>query len=111
MLPEYSGGSIASMSVEKFSVSFEGGLAAMVRKAAAEEKLSVSSWLAEAAEAKARQRHLRHALDAFAAEHGALRDAEIEELVRSARASSRMTGPPRNRPRKSARGKRSRKVA
>lgn len=96
------------MSVEKLSISFEGGLAAMVRRAAAEEKRSLSSWLAEAAEAKARQRYLRDALDTFADEHGALQDEEIDKLVRGARASSRMTDPPRRRSRKSARGKGSR---
>ena len=77
---------------ETFSVSFEGGLAKAVRQAAAKEGLSVSSWLAEAAAAKARQRHLRDALDAAAAEHGPLSDDEVDRLIAKAREGSRISG-------------------
>lgn len=90
------------MSAKKFSVSFDGQLALTVRKAAAKEGLSISTWLAEAAALKARQEHLRGALDVFAAEHGALTDADIDELIRGARSSSRFTKPPRTRRRKNA---------
>lgn len=77
----------------KFSVSFDGQLALTVRKAAAKEGQSISTWLAEAAALKARQEHLRGALDVFATEHGALTDADIDELIRGARSSSRFTKP------------------
>lgn len=76
------------MPAEKLSVSFDAELAATIRAAAAEEGVSVSTWLARAAEAKARQRALRLALDSFAAEHGALTDAEIDRLIADARAAS-----------------------
>ena len=81
------------MPTEKFSISFEGSLAAAVRKAAVADGVSISSWLAEAAADKARQRHLREALDAFAAERGGLDDAEVEALVRKARGASQTTIP------------------
>lgn len=96
--------------MEKLSVSFEGRLAATVRKAAAREGLTISSWLAEAAAAKARQKHLRDALDEFAEEHGSLENEEIEGLVRKARRSSRMTKP-RGRFGKNVANNRSKKAA
>ena len=80
------------MSAEKLSVSFDPDLAATIRAAAAEEGVSVSTWLARAAEAKARQRALRLALDSFAAEHGPLTDADIDRLIADARAASSDTG-------------------
>ena len=48
----------------------------------------MSTWLAGAAEVKARQRHLREALDEFAAEHGVLTDSDIDRLITEARAAS-----------------------
>ena len=100
------------MTAEKFSVSFGGNLAATVRKAAAKEGLSISSWLAEAAAAKARQEHLRSALDAFASEHGSLEEGDVEDLVRKARKASRITGAnARNGRGKSASRRSSRKAA
>jgi hypothetical protein len=80
------------MASEKLSISFDARLAAEVRESASQEGESVSSWLADAAMTKARQRTLREALDAFAAEHGALSDAEIEGLIRNARQTSRVSG-------------------
>ena len=76
------------MAAEKLSVSFEAKLAGEVRKAAAQEGMSVSEWLADAAAAKTRQRHLREALDEFAKEHGALTEAEIDALIEDARKST-----------------------
>jgi hypothetical protein len=76
------------VSAEKLSISLDADLAATVRAAAADEGVSVSTWLAGAAEAKARQRHLREALDEFAAEHGALSHADIDRLIADARAAS-----------------------
>jgi hypothetical protein len=80
------------VSAEKLSISLDADLAATVRAAAAEEGVSVSTWLARAAEAKARQRHLREALDEFATEHGALTDADIDRLITEARAASNDAG-------------------
>lgn len=80
------------MAAEKLSVSFDPSLAAAIRAAAAEEGVSVSMWLAGAAEAKARRRHLRDALDGFAAEHGVLADADVDRLIGDARAGSVVIG-------------------
>jgi len=81
-----------SVSVEKLSISFEASLAATVRAAAADEGVSVSMWLSGAAEAKARRRRLREALDAFAVEHGELTDADIDRIIGDARAESTIVG-------------------
>lgn len=81
------------MPADKLSVSFDRSLAATVRAAAAEEGVSVSMWLAGAAEAKARRRHLRVALDDFAAEHGSLTDEDIEQIISSARVGSTVVEP------------------
>lgn len=80
------------MATEKFSVSFDPSLAATVRAAAAEEGVSVSMWLSGAAEAKARRRRLREALDVFAAEHGRLTEADIDRFIDDARAQSTVVG-------------------
>ncbi len=80
------------MAVDKLSVSFDPDLAATVRAAAAEEGVSVSMWLASAAEAKARRRHLREALDSFAAEHGALSNDDVDRLIGESRAGSIVVG-------------------
>ena len=76
------------MASEKLSVSFDPELAATIRAAAADEGVSVSQWLAGAAEARARRRHLREALDAFAAEHGALTEDGIDQIIADARSVS-----------------------
>ncbi|MGH9111421.1 MAG: hypothetical protein ACRDZN_03845 [Acidimicrobiales bacterium] len=81
------------MPAEKLSISLESELAEAVRAAAADDGVSVSTWLAKAAEARARQRNLRIALDAHADEVGALDEAEIDRLVADARRNSRMTAP------------------
>ena len=81
------------MSVEKLSVSMDAALAKLIRSAAAEEGMSVSTWLSEAARAKARQRALRVALRDYAAEHGALSAQETTELVEAARGRSVVTRP------------------
>ncbi len=80
------------MAAEKLSVSFDPSLAAAIRAAASEEGVSISMWLAGAAEAKARRRHLRDALDAFAAEHGELTDVDIDRVISDARAESAVVG-------------------
>ena len=80
------------MSADKLSISLEAGLAATVREAAAREGVSVSNWIADAVVAKARQRALRDALDAFARKHGALTEDEVDEIIASARRTARVTG-------------------
>lgn len=80
------------MAAEKLSVSFDADLAAEVRAAASADGVSVSTWLAGAAAAKARQRHLREGLDRFAAEHGTLTETDIDRLIGEARAGSDVAG-------------------
>lgn len=77
------------MAAEKLSISLDADLAASVRSAAAEQGSSVSTWLADAAAAQIRQRNLRIALDAVAAEDGPLSPDEIDQLIREARRNSR----------------------
>lgn len=80
------------MAVAKFSVSFDAEVAAVVRAAAADEGIGISAWLVDAASSKARQHHLRAALDTYAAEHGSLSDADIDRLVSEAREGTAITG-------------------
>lgn len=80
------------MATEKLSVSFDPDLASAIRAAAHDANVSVSTWLAEAAEVKVRQRRLREALDDFAAEHGTLEESDIERLISAARANSTVAG-------------------
>ena len=60
----------------------------MVRAAAAARGMSVSTWLAQAAEAQVRQLLLREALDSAADELGHLDDDEVDRLINEARRSS-----------------------
>lgn len=76
------------MSAEKLSISLDSDLAATVRAAAAEQGVSVSTWLAGAAQAQVRQRRLRAALDSLAAEIGSLDAEEVDRLVAAARTNS-----------------------
>lgn len=78
------------MGAEKLSISLESDLAVSVRAAASEQGVSVSMWLADAAQAQIRQRRLREALDALASEEGELDPAEIDGLIARARQSSRL---------------------
>lgn len=72
------------------SISLESGLAASVRAAASDQGVSVSTWLADAAQAQVRQRRLREALDALASEEGELDPTEIDGLIARARRTSRV---------------------
>jgi hypothetical protein len=81
------------MSAEKLSISLDRDLASEVRSAAADDGVSIAMWLTDAAEAKARQRHLRQALDAYASDFGELDDEEIERLIAEARGGSVVTRP------------------
>jgi hypothetical protein len=81
------------MPSEKLSISLDEGLASAIRHAAANEGVSVSSWIAAAAEQRARREHLRAALAALDDEFGALQPGEAERLIAAARSSSVVTGP------------------
>lgn len=76
------------MSAEKLSISLDAELAASVRSAAAERGMSVSTWLADAAEAQVRQVRLGEALRTLAAEIGDLDDNEAARLVAAAHRNS-----------------------
>ena len=86
------------MAVEKLSISMDAALAKLVRSAAAEEGVSVSTWLTRAATERARARALGEALDAFAEEHGAMSIDEARELVDASRRHSVVARPRRKRP-------------
>jgi hypothetical protein len=75
---------------EKLSISLDSDLAAAVRAAASEQGVSVSTWLADAAQARVRQRRLREALDVLTSEEGELDPAEIDRLIANARGASRV---------------------
>jgi Ribbon-helix-helix protein, copG family. len=78
------------VAVEKLSISLDAELAAGVRAAAGERGVSVSTWLAEAAQAQVRQLRLREALDAVAAEDGPLSPEETDALIAAARRTSQV---------------------
>lgn len=78
------------MAAEKLSISLDSDLAGAVRAAANEQGISVSTWLADAAQAQVRQRRLREALGALASEEGALDPTEIDGLIADARRTSRV---------------------
>jgi hypothetical protein len=83
------------VAVKKLSVSFDAELADAIRAAAAEEGVSMSTWLASAAAAKARRRYLRAALDQLAEDKGVLSDDDIDRLIAKARQRSIVTKPQR----------------
>ncbi len=78
------------MGAEKLSISLDSDLAASARAAASEQGVTVSTWLAEAAQARVRQQRLREALDVLASEEGELEAAEIDRVIADARRTSRM---------------------
>ena len=80
------------MAVDKLSVSLDADLASVVRQAAAEEGLSVSAWLSEAAQARIRNRLLRVALDEIADAAGPVQPEGAAQLVAEARARGTLTG-------------------
>jgi hypothetical protein len=91
----------------ELSVTFAPELGEAVRAAAAEAGLSLSEWLAQAAEAKIRadggarileegererrSRALREALDEYQAEHGAFTDEELARARRRREQAARET--------------------
>jgi hypothetical protein len=83
------------VAAEKLSVSFDDDLARIVRSAAAEDGVSLSAWLASAAQDRIRNRMLRLALDEIASEMAAegksLTEEEIARLVADARSRAVVT--------------------
>lgn len=80
------------MSAEKLSVSMESSLVKVIRGAASDAGVSLSTWLADAARAKARQQELRDALAHYADAHGQLTTEEATRIVAASRRGSVVTG-------------------
>ncbi|MGH3263329.1 MAG: hypothetical protein ACRDNS_15200, partial [Trebonia sp.] len=68
------------MVAEKYSASMDAALLADARADAETEGLTLSSWLADAAADRLRLRALRHLVDEWEAEHGAISVAELDAL-------------------------------
>lgn len=81
------------MAMDKLSISLDESLTRIIREAAADEDLSVSAWLSAAAQDRIRNRLLRVALDADAAEQGGMSIEEMETFVRAARSDAIVTTP------------------
>lgn len=75
----------------------DAALARLVRSAAAEAGVSVSTWLSAAVKEKARQHALREALDYMDARHGAMSLEEAEQLVAEMRKKSIIVRPGKKR--------------
>jgi len=85
------------MAAEKLSISLEASLARIVRSAAAEEGVTVSTWLAEAAKERARQLALRTALDAMDERFGPMSLEDARRIVADTRKKSIVVRPRRKR--------------
>jgi hypothetical protein len=81
------------MPAEKLSISLDEELATAIRSAAASDGVSVSSWIASAAEQRATREHLRAALEAFDQAFEPLQPGEAQRLIAAARSSSTVTRP------------------
>jgi hypothetical protein len=68
------------MAAEKYSASMDDALLGDARAAAEAEGLTLSSWLADAAADRLRLRALRHLVDEWEVEHGAVTSAELDAL-------------------------------
>lgn len=83
------------MAVDKISVSLDEELADLARRAAAEEGISLSAWITNAAQDRLRNLLLGVALEEIWKEIGPMSVEEMERLVAEARAESVVTGPRR----------------
>jgi hypothetical protein len=70
-------GRIASVKVDKLSISLDPTLGDDVRAAAERSGVSVSAWLAQAAAAQLRKQALADFLASWQAKHGRITDAEL----------------------------------
>ncbi len=96
LLPLEQGGSIALMPVTKLSVSVEEDLAEVVRAAAADEGVTISAWLADAASHRIRNRFLGEAVAKALKEHDSLDEDALQALAAQARSIATVTSPPHN---------------
>lgn len=74
---------LPAMNVDRITISMDAELARAVREVAERDGLSVSRWLAEAAEDRVRNYLLGVALDAWEAEDGPLTDEELAKAAAS----------------------------
>ena len=81
------------MPVTKLSVSVEEDLARVVRAAAADEGVSVSAWLTDAASDRIRNRFLGEAITAALAECPDLDEGALQDIAQQARAGAIVTSP------------------
>jgi len=70
------------MAVDRLSVALDANLGADIREAAAARSMSVSAWLASAAQDKLRNQRLREFLDEWEAEDGPVTDEERAQAQR-----------------------------
>lgn len=73
---------VPPVKVDKMSISLAADLGDAIRDAAHRAGKGLSSWLAEAAEAKLRAEALGQFLDEWESEHGPLTAAELEQAER-----------------------------
>jgi hypothetical protein len=71
---------MSDMAAEKYSASMDDVLLADARADADADGLTLSSWLADAAADRLRLKALRHLVDEWEAEHGAISVAELDAL-------------------------------
>ena len=88
-------GSIHLVAIDKLSISLDESLAQIVRDAAAEENITVSAWLANAAQDRIRNRLLGLALEIDNPEIVALSTEELMQIVSVARSQAIVTNPQR----------------
>jgi len=81
------------MAVTKLSVSIEEDLAQVVRAAAADEGVSVSAWLTDAASDRIRNRLLGEAITAALDECPDLDEGTLQAIAQQARADAIVTSP------------------
>lgn len=77
------------MAAKKYSASMDDALLADARADADAEGLTLSSWLADAAADRLRLKALRHLVNEWEAEHGAVNAAELEDLEAKVAAARR----------------------
>ncbi|MBI4817014.1 MAG: hypothetical protein HY791_12190 [Deltaproteobacteria bacterium] len=82
---------MSAMVAQKLSISMESSLVEVVRRAAEDEGLSVSTWLSEAARSRARQRLLLETLAEDTAARGKISPDQVQELVEKTRKESQVS--------------------
>ncbi len=67
------------MAVEKMSISMDAELAEKIRRAAEDDGLSVSAWIAKRVDREIRMRGIDRLLEEYQEEHGAFTEEEIRQ--------------------------------